>query len=728
MALINEVNKQRADRVVRDVREYAVLTDNANPAAAVNGMRFVPGVGLPAEAAALRVRCSDMEEGIFKTLVMGKFKNGKSTFINAIVGRVMMASKATACTAVIATVEWGDGTDTVDVIYTDRPAERMTLEQFTREFQLSPAEEEIIEGEGKLSRFENVSHVEMHSREELFSDGLQLIDSPGLEEAVSRNRTTNEFVPKANAIIFTLNANSLFSAAEKAYIAENFAGKRMRNVFFVVNRIDNLTPDQLETSVMPAVRAGLQDVFTDENGLFDEELYNKRVFYTNAYGALCIRTGEPYTMMSGRKAIRVDLDMEDTGMPEFEEALREFLNSDERMRATFSSTLTSMANTCQVAENNVRAEMAVRAMSGEERRRCVEEAEKELDAAVRKLEEMRATVKNAAGIAAQKLYLDLITYAQTDLPREFAAAARDKEFQNKLGITGLIRLAAAMSVMALPGDGLNRWAMNTQMNVLKPFADKVNGYIRQKLEEEWPKRVPTLTQKDLDDLKKRLDEHAEDFDLSMARAMRAFSGDNAEIPAADKANLKSGLQAVLALLNVDVSLATSAMAEGGLSWGEFIKRAALQIVLDGALTLILGAPFLLPAMILEAISLHYRQEKMAEQLMTSIGSKAFAILSEKLAANEMAIKDDIVTQIVEHGEKISSVGVQLVEEQRTRMDKLLKEDAEDTAAAQAENDRLNANLRRMRELVEDVFTVLNGRAPTETEFANLSRNGKEKSA
>ncbi len=51
--------------------------------------------------------------------------------------------------------------------------------------------------------------------------------------------------------------------------------------------------------VIPCVRNVLRDVFTDQCGVFDEELFNKRVFFTNAYGALCVRTGEPYIVLSG---------------------------------------------------------------------------------------------------------------------------------------------------------------------------------------------------------------------------------------------------------------------------------------------------------------------------------------------------------------------------------------------------------------------------------------------
>lgn len=380
MAFINQETKNKLNSISKNMRNFAVLVDEPAKSGAV-------GMGMRTEAQIFRDNADDVQNGVFKVLVMGKFKNGKSTFINALVGKVMMAARATACTAVIATVEYGSDTDNVTVIYSDSSvSKKMTLQQFTDEFALSEEDQQYIEEGGRLDRFANVSHVEMQSRDEIFADGLRLIDSPGLEEATARTKATSEFVPKANAIIFTLSATSLFSAAEKEYIAENFAGKNMRNVFFVINRIDNLTEGQLEASVMPSVRNGLADVFTDKNGHFDGDLYNKRVFFTNAYGALCARTGEQYKIILGKKEVPVDIDIEDTGMLEFENSLREFLNSPDRINATFDSTLQNMANTYQIATKNVLADKATRSQSKQERERNAVLARKKLDDAVDEVE------------------------------------------------------------------------------------------------------------------------------------------------------------------------------------------------------------------------------------------------------------------------------------------------------------------------------------------------------
>lgn len=253
-------------------------------------------------------------------LVTGDFKTGKSTFINAWVGKTMMASRNYVCTNVIATVEFGTNTDTARIVYTDREPVTMSLERFSKEFTLTWEDEQLLENVGRLDRLANVSHVELQSDAPFFADGMRLVDTPGLSERhTPAAKAVSELVFQADAIIFIMSAIRFCTCAEKAYITENFAGRGLCNVFFVINHIDNLIPGEL-AEIIPYVRSGLAEVFTDRDGNFDEELYSKRVFFTNAYGAECIRTGKPYCPMAGKKSAKAPLELEETGLPEFERA------------------------------------------------------------------------------------------------------------------------------------------------------------------------------------------------------------------------------------------------------------------------------------------------------------------------------------------------------------------------------------------------------------------------
>lgn len=264
----------------------------------------------------------------FNILVVGRCVAGPKTLVNALLGMDVLPTKHCAYQCFPITVEFGSCEKQIQIFERGKSQQRIiSREQFEKEFSQILEMADDIE---YLSRMEELTscfdHAIMQSNSPRLQSNVRITVFPDLPEHPFSNNSEKlkQYSTEADVIIFTLNATALFSAAERKYINNNFVGRGLRNVFFVFNRIDNLNdPDALEKNVKPAVRAHLEGVFTDENGCFDEELFNKRVFYTTAYGALCIRTGEPYIVLAGKK-VPVPITIEETGMPEFEQALEEY--------------------------------------------------------------------------------------------------------------------------------------------------------------------------------------------------------------------------------------------------------------------------------------------------------------------------------------------------------------------------------------------------------------------
>ena len=717
MAFVQSDTKRKIDSIVSNIADYTVLIDKPN-VAAKGKFDFVPGLGMETEAKAFRELSNDIKKGVFKMLVMGKFKNGKSTIINALIGKVIMARRATACTAVIATVEYGKDIDSVRIIYTPESKlapRKITLEKFSQDFMLTDEEERCVEAGGQLNRFANVSHVEMQSDDSLFSDGMRLTDSPGLEDRLSCTNATNNYVSKANAIIFTLNATSLFSAKEREYISDNFAGKHMTNLFFLVNRVNQLVPGQLESSVIPGVKNGLKDVFVDENGRFDEKLYNRRVFFVDAYGAECARTGEPYKIKVGNREMTVPIEFEDTGMVAFEDELRAFLNSAERINATFSSTLTGMANVYQSAAKKVAADKRVRSLSADKRKENAALAQQKLQEAEDKVADIRTTIRNSAELVASKLYVDLLTLIQRDIPDDFAEYVKDKNVQDEFGVGSMMKLIWYNIIDRDPEP------------VVRPFVEHTQKYIAEKIDLWAKQRAPLIIQNDVAEMKQNLDEQVRDFDLHMEEAVNLFAYGVAHVPGNEDSSMtKGGLQALLSVvLFGDFGGGSRALAAGGLNWIDFAKNSGTQLAADFAVGFIfggiLGAPVLIPLLVARFLLLRRNANIMAEQLSSGIGNAAFEALGEKIRDDEAEFKSKIVDKFVDQGERIAIPALKMVEDARHNQEKLLKEDADDTAAAEAENERADKNLQSMHRLIDGIYSELYGRTPTESEFNNLAK-------
>lgn len=122
-----------------------------------------------------------------------------------------------------------------------------------------------------------------------------------------------------------------------------------KNLFCVINRFDSLNEEEQHAFKERAPQQ-LREVFARNDSSFDQALFNRRVFYTNAYGSLNTRLGLPAAKIMGQAICVKD---EETGVPQFEEALEEFLTSDGRDKAAFQFCMPHLASTYLAAESEI---------------------------------------------------------------------------------------------------------------------------------------------------------------------------------------------------------------------------------------------------------------------------------------------------------------------------------------------------------------------------------------
>lgn len=138
---------------------------------------------------------------------------------------------------------------------------------------------------------------------------------------------TLKLLHRADAIIFVLSATFLFTKDEEYWIKKHFDNRGLQNVFFAVNHMNFLRMRD-QSIIKETVRSHLTQVFMDSNGIFNEELYKKRVFYIDAYKSKCCRTVGHTTVLLGRREVEVELDDADdqeSGVPALEAAICDLL-------------------------------------------------------------------------------------------------------------------------------------------------------------------------------------------------------------------------------------------------------------------------------------------------------------------------------------------------------------------------------------------------------------------
>jgi GTPase SAR1 family protein len=196
----------------------------------------------------------------FKVIVLGEFKRGKSTFVNALLGREVLPAFATPCTAIINELKWSD--EPRSMLHFKNPLPLQIPEGVPDEVMRhlekhrgSPAPPLPIAVED-LERYvvipdptkdQSVSiretpyeFAEIFWPLDLLRNSVEIIDSPGLNEHGSRTKVTMEYLSRVDAVVFLFSVHALASQTEIAVIDHDLRTAGHEYLFFVCNRIDEI--------------------------------------------------------------------------------------------------------------------------------------------------------------------------------------------------------------------------------------------------------------------------------------------------------------------------------------------------------------------------------------------------------------------------------------------------------------------------------------------------------
>ena len=90
--------------------------------------------------------------------------------------------------------------------------------------------------------FRSYEKVELFYPLELLKNGVEIIDSPGLNEDETRTKVTKDYLTKVDAILYVLNASAICAGNEMEFVKDDLQGNDFDSVFFVVNRFDQIRP------------------------------------------------------------------------------------------------------------------------------------------------------------------------------------------------------------------------------------------------------------------------------------------------------------------------------------------------------------------------------------------------------------------------------------------------------------------------------------------------------
>lgn len=290
-------------------------------AAESSGEHLSGKLSLERDIADLGKASDNLRLGVFRLLVLGDMKRGKSTFLNALLGENLLPGDVNPCTALLTVLRYGKEKK-VRIEFNDQtPPEIIDFPSFKTRYTIDPAEAKQLEERRELA-FPNISHAVVEYPLPLLEQGVEIVDSPGLNDTEARNELSLGYINNCHAILFVLSASQPCTLAERRYL-ENYIKGRGASVFFLINAWDRVKEsliDPEDEAELAAAEERLRQVFRinlAEYCLVDgQDVYDERVFEISSLNALRRRIKDKNASLDG------------TGFASFMAALSVFLTQE----------------------------------------------------------------------------------------------------------------------------------------------------------------------------------------------------------------------------------------------------------------------------------------------------------------------------------------------------------------------------------------------------------------
>jgi len=199
----------------------------------------------------------------FRVTVVGEFSQGKSTFLNALVGEEIQPVREIPCTGVVSVLRYGEEKRVI-CCYKDGRKEDLPIENYQEKVSIS--EEAAI---GNLS--DELAHCEIeeiifeHPDLDLCSSGVEIIDSPGLNEHPDREAITQKILKDTDAAIFITSASRCLAKSErdvieglKVTLNSGLSDQPANNLFILVNFWDLVQTEKGRNQIPKRIEENIQ--------------------------------------------------------------------------------------------------------------------------------------------------------------------------------------------------------------------------------------------------------------------------------------------------------------------------------------------------------------------------------------------------------------------------------------------------------------------------------------
>jgi len=185
----------------------------------------------------------------FRLAVVGEFSQGKSTFINALLGEEIQPAREIPCSGAVTVLKYGNQKRVI-CRYKDGTEEEIPFDDYREKVSIPEnAAIDCLSDELAQSQIEEI--IFEHPGLELCKSGVEIVDSPGLNEHPERTAITQKLLKDTDAAIFLTNASRPLTQGERdllheirVYLNGGKDDEPADNLFIACNFIDLIRTDK----------------------------------------------------------------------------------------------------------------------------------------------------------------------------------------------------------------------------------------------------------------------------------------------------------------------------------------------------------------------------------------------------------------------------------------------------------------------------------------------------
>jgi GTP-binding protein EngB required for normal cell division len=191
---------------------------------------------------AARAVAQRVSEGLFYVACVGQFKRGKSTLLNALIGRSILPAGVIPVTTIPTVIRFGES---LGAQVRFRNAEWTSI-------PVNSIEEYVSE-EKNSENAKGVEGLEVCVPSPLLDSGMCLVDTPGLGSVHSGNaEATRAFIPHIDAAVVVIGADPPLSGEELQLV--EMVAREIQDLVFVLNKADRSSKSERSVAIAFARR------------------------------------------------------------------------------------------------------------------------------------------------------------------------------------------------------------------------------------------------------------------------------------------------------------------------------------------------------------------------------------------------------------------------------------------------------------------------------------------